>query len=500
MGWGIGRSGAIRLREGGVKVRPQVVLFPLALVGLLVLFVLLERSPGYFANTTYLGGILALQIACGSLGRFEDLFFPLMMGSFLWGGSDLPFAGIGMSLRWVFLAVGALGGFIIWIKSQRQRHFAPVHLAAAFCVVAALVSATVSETPKTAVLKALSLFLLFLYATSGGRLAVAGREKKFLNGLILACEALVYVTVGGYFVLGFDLFGNPNALGAITGVAMTPILLWGALVADSQRLRRRRFVALALCGVLLYYSNSRASILGAAVAVVVCTVALRHQRLLFQCALASVFFLALMAVVNPSHLDSLVSSFTEKIYKENRTNPGVFGSRLSPWAETISVVKQHPWFGSGFGTSGLGELRPDIALSSIYTMEGTNREHGNSYLAMAEYMGLLGAAPFAILLLILVRAVMRVGTWMRRTGSPYHYAIPFALVAIAGLVHAFFEDWLFAVGSYLCVFFWVAMFALMDLVPDLALVRSAPTFTTVNRAIGRPVEIGADSILARNIQ
>ena len=43
--------------------------------------------------------------------------------------------------------------------------------------------------------------------------------------------------------------------------------------------------------------------------------------------------------------------------------------------------------------------------------------------------------------------------------------VPFALVVLAGLVHAGFEDWLFAVGSYLCVFFWVCAFLLTDLVP-----------------------------------
>ena len=39
----------------------------------------------------------------------------------------------------------------------------------------------------------------------------------------------------------------------------------------------------------------------------------------------------------------------------------------------------------------------------------------------------------------------------------------FALITFAGLIHAGFEDWLFAAGSYLCVFFWVSAFLLIDL-------------------------------------
>jgi hypothetical protein len=63
---------------------------------------------------------------------------------------------------------------------------------------------------------------------------------------------------------------------------------------------------------------------------------------------------------------------------------------------------------------------------------------------------------------------MQVFAWMRRTGSPSHYAVPFALIIVAGLIHAGFEDWLFAAGSYLCVFFWVSAFLLIDLAASTA--------------------------------
>jgi O-antigen ligase len=450
-----------------MKGRVQVILLPLGMIALLGLFVLAERRPVWFANTTYLGAILVLQIAFVGLTHFEEVFFPLLMGTFLWAGTALPFNGTGMSLRWLFLAEGALGGFVIWLKSPRPRHFTSFHLVASLCVLAALVSAIVSEVPRTAVLKAASLFLLFLYASSGARVAIAGREHKFMSGLVLACELMVYFSAVCYFVLRFSVFGNPNSLGAIIGVVAVPILLWAAVVAETRGLRQRRFFALTLCGGLLYLSNARASILAAMAVVLVFTIALRHQRLLLQCAFVSLFFVTVMAVINPSHMDELFSSFTGRVvYKESGTYHGLLGSRLSPWSETLSVVKQHPWFGSGFGTSGLGDLRPDLAASSVSTLEGTNREHGNSYLALAEYMGVLGAVPFLVLLFMLVRKLVRIYRWMRRTGNPYHYCIPLSLVAIAGLIHAGFEDWLFAVGSYLCVFFWVSVFVLMDLVPE----------------------------------
>jgi hypothetical protein len=33
------------------------------------------------------------------------------------------------------------------------------------------------------------------------------------------------------------------------------------------------------------------------------------------------------------------------------------------------------------------------------------------------------------------------------------------------MAHAFFEDWMVAVGYYLCVFFWVGAFWFVDLMP-----------------------------------
>jgi hypothetical protein len=45
---------------------------------------------------------------------------------------------------------------------------------------------------------------------------------------------------------------------------------------------------------------------------------------------------------------------------------------------------------------------------------------------------------------------------------------------ISGLCHATFEDWLFAVGSYICVYFWVFAFLLADLVPATVEVPATP--------------------------
>lgn len=450
-------------REHRMKVQLRFVLIPLGVIGLLFLLREAESRPGLFANATYLGAILALELVLACLWRFEKVFFPVTMACFVVAATGLPLAVETYTLRWLFLAVGALVGFNLWMRTNRAKHFGMFHLVALFCVFAALAEAL----PTTGALKAGSLFLLFLYAGSGGRVALAGREGAFVRGLILACEILVFFSFVDYFV-GSNTFGNPNNLGAIIGVVATPILVWAALVAEDRRERRRRYTALALCGVLLYATVCRAAIVADAIVITALVIALRRPGLLVRAVFAGALFLEIMAVVNPSHMGELTDSLTGKfIFKldGHRSKSGVFGSRETPWDDTIAAVKQHPWFGTGFGTSDVGAV--DIQGSSIYTVEGSNREHGSSYLAMAEYMGLLGIVPFLFLLVQVAWAIGRAYGWVRRTGNASHYAVPFAMVTLAGLIHAGFEDWLFAAGSYLCVFFWVAAFLLVDLVSEI---------------------------------
>jgi O-antigen ligase len=468
-----------------MKVPFRIAVIFLGVVSLLLLFLYVDRRPFFFANVRNLSAILAIEIVIACLWRFEKLFFPITMGCFLVAATSLPFSAESFTIRWLFLAVGAVFGLSLWLKTNRDKHFGVFHLIALFCVFSAIASASASTASRTGLLKAGSLFLLFLYASTGGRLAVVGREQAFVRGLVRACEIMIYAVAASYLA-GYNFFGNPNNLGAFVGVIVTPILLWAVLITQDRGERQRRYIALALCGVLLYVTVCRAAIIADILITIGMTIALRHPRMLIRALFVGALFLEIMAVANPSRMGQFVDNFTGKfIFKTDGRagNAGVFGSRQSPWDDTIAAVKQHPWFGTGFGTSDVGEA--GIPESTIYTVEGTNREHGSSYLAMAEYMGLLGIVPFIFLLFLVILAAAQVLAWMRRTGSANHCAVPFALIVVAGLAHAGFEDWLFAIGSYLCVFFWISAFLLIDLAAvaksDLR-VATVPVFGAFPRA------------------
>jgi O-antigen ligase len=134
----------------------------------------------------------------------------------------------------------------------------------------------------------------------------------------------------------------------------------------------------------------------------------------------------------------------------------------------MDSIEEHPWFGTGLGTTaeGADTEQQQGRFASVSTVTS---EHGSSYLAIIAGVGILGSIPCFLLLFMLTVKVFRTVGLMRRATSAAHPAIPLAMVMVAGIVHAAFEDWMFAPGNYLCVFFWSVAFILVDVT------RSSPS-------------------------
>jgi O-antigen ligase len=191
---------------------------------------------------------------------------------------------------------------------------------------------------------------------------------------------------------------------------------------------------------------------------------LHQYKLVLKVVALVLLLVAVTGMLAPGTLNkTLVDLKDAVLYKGSKE--GMLASRRSPWEKSIASIKEHPLFGTGYGTSPTGE-DPGSHFGRFASTAETVGEHGSSYMTMAQWVGLLGGLPFVALLAVTVANVWRVCAWMRRTADPRHYSIPLAMVVLAGLIHASFEDWLFAVGYYLCVYFWVLAFLLFDFVPD----------------------------------
>jgi len=439
------------------------------LVAGLVLFgLLLYVCPQYLANPQVLGAAIAAQILLFSLARYKESFFVVLMAAFLWAGIDLPLSGSWLQGRWIVLAIGAVAGLAIYMRDPNHR-FGLIHLLAFSCVLSAVVSASVSAYPQEALLKSLSLFLLFLYGVTGARLAVPLFDpQKFFRNLLVACEVITYVTTVAYFLLRWSIFGNPNSLGAIMGVVVVPVLLWGFLCAESIMTKRRLGFCLALATALLMSTYARAGIAGAAVACFMVCIAMRQYRLLIGGMAASLVIASLTAVLIPQPTgmieDGGPKSVSSLFLYKGKPGEDLMASRRGPWDQTVAVIKQHPWFGSGFGTSVTERSATYFELTRARFVDSRMiREHGNSYLAIAEWSGLLGVFPFYLLIGATAAQAKTALMRLRRSGNILAPAVPAAAILVAGLIDAGFEDWLFAAGYYLSVFLWAIAFILADL-------------------------------------
>jgi O-antigen ligase len=432
-----------------------------------LLLYLAYHQPGYFTSSTYLGGLVFLECLLAAIWFYRSVFFPLVTAAFLFAGMDLPLGGVWITARWFVLATAALVGCLVMLK-ERRLHFRWFHLVATAAVLAALVSAAVSRYPGFAILKALSLLLLFVYTGTGARLAVLGRENRFFNGLLIGCEMFV----GGLavlYALGIEAMGNPNSLGAVMGVVAVPILLWGAMLHENVFVHHRREFLCVIALYLTFHSQSRSGMVAAFVSCGLFCLALRRYKLFVLGTLAILILITSSAIFEPEQFSKTLSSMKEQIvYKGKDPALGVLGSRQTPWQEAMDSIHTHFWLGSGFGTSDRGQ--DDSQFSDRHprftTTDTVRHENGSSYLTILTWVGIGGAVPFYLLLVAVVWSVFRTISWMWNTANPSHPAIPLAMVVLGGLVNAVFEDWLFAVGYYLCVFFWSLAFILADFAPS----------------------------------
>ncbi|HEY1801952.1 MAG TPA: O-antigen ligase family protein [Terriglobales bacterium] len=420
-------------------------------------------SPGSFTDPVRLSGLIFLEGLLVIAWRFERRFLPVLLLIFLASGTSVPPVSVWTSLRWALLAFGSVAGMVLYLKNYHCS-FGTFHLCAAVCCITASTSAMFSNSPGASMLKSVSLLLLFLYGAGGARIAILG-NPNFPKRLLQACELLVCLTAISYGVFNYSFFGNANSLGAVMGIAVMPVLLWGSIIAETRAARMRRTLIFLLALLLCLDSYSRASISAGLVSCAFLCIGLRRYRLLFK-GLAVVGVAALLVITfrpleSGENADSLVNAF---VYK-GRPEEGILASRKTPWDETIASIQQSPWFGTGFGTSFLGVDQKE-RVDALRSFAGTSREHGNSYLAIAEWVGLVGIIPFAGLMFLLIRYLWLGFLHMRRSDVASQFFIPVCAIVLAGIVGAFFEDWMFAVGSYLCVFFWSFTFMLPDLLPE----------------------------------
>jgi len=179
----------------------------------------------------------------------------------------------------------------------------------------------------------------------------------------------------------------------------------------------------------------------------------RYRTLLMGVSLFAAILLN-MFLLAPDRFQSASDTF---LYKKGE-HGNFMDSRQKPWERSLRTFREHPWLGLGFGVAdNSGDWH------ATYVTQGRlTRERGSSYLTILETTGAVGTLFFVLLFLAVIREIWRVFAWLRRTGKVNQAAVVAASILLGGLVNAFFEDWLLAVGYYMSVIFWVLALSLRD--------------------------------------
>jgi len=430
-----------------------IKIFPLAAAGSILFLLFLSVKRPYLFGESNVLALLVLVVAGFIASQYETHFWTLMVAVFFWAGSGLPLAGSMNLFRWVVLGSGAFLALAYYARRSNRIPFNHLHLLALFTVVAAFASALVSVNPAMTLLKALSLAALFVYASVGARILWSTNPEPFVRKLVLMSEGLVYFSAICSLV-SFDVWGNAYSLGLIMGCLCWPVLLWRFILPETGYKSPRRLIALLLCGALLVLSLSRASIIAAVLTSMFLLVgARRYRTLLVGVSLLAAILLNLY-LVTPERFQSASDTL---LYKKGEHGK-LMDSRQKPWDRSLANFREHPWLGLGFGVA---DNSADWRLNYV-TQGHQTRERGSSFLTMLETTGVIGTLFFALLILALIREIWRAFARLRRTGQVNQPAVVAASIILAGLVNAFFEDWLLAVGYYMSVIFWVLALSLRD--------------------------------------
>jgi O-antigen ligase len=428
-------------------------IFPVVAVASVGFLLYLSLSRPYLFSDTNVLAALVLVVAGFIASQYETHFWTLMIVVFFWAGSGLPLAGAMNIFRWVVLGLGAFLAIGYYARRANRVPFNYLHLLGLFTMVAAFASAIVSVNPFVTLLKALSLAALFVYAFLGARSLWARNPAPFVRKLSLMAEGLVYFSALCY-AASFEIWGNPNSLGLIMGCLCWPVLLWQFILPTNRQGSPRRFIALFLCAALLVLSLARASMMAALLTSIFLLVGARRYRILLVGVSLFAAILLNMFLIAPERFQDASDSL---MYKKGERGD-ILDSRQKPWERSLATFRQHPWLGLGFGAAD-----NSTGTGFTYVTKGAEtRERGSSYLTMLETTGIVGTFPFALLLLGLLREIWRVFSRLRRTGQLNHPAVVAAPIILSGLVNAAFEDWMVAVGYYMCVIFWVLAFSLRD--------------------------------------
>ena len=377
-------------------------------------------------------------------------------------GASMPIASLGgamSELRWVMLFALALGMLLRSSVQKSRSVWHPMHLCLFGFVLYAVISSSYSANALMTALKAGTFGCLAVAVMLYGRLESGGQSGGSceLLGQVYWCAVMVALgcALGAIHVLpmrpGYFAgpFGNPNSLGAFIPL-VAPVLLLELLrsLDKSPQIRAANVLLTVAYFILLFMSRSRAGLVSTFLG---CGwwLYFAHRRAFGLFLGGALIAAVIMGLYFPENVQEL-----HRVYVLKGSSYAL-KSRGELISTSWEAAKESPLIGVGFGVSKGYSEDWQFAFES----GAAGREKANSFLALVEEVGLIGAA-FLLLPLgwVLVAAIQRLMLFRRQhqMGEEFWVTLTLSACLVGGLGNAFFEAWLTSVGFFSTILFWLA--------------------------------------------
>lgn len=374
---------------------------------------------------------------------------------------------IGCAVLWCVLAVryGPEPG-LTW-RAQGLPLIGP----ASVVLVLAAIGTVWSAFPMWSVPKFASLLLGILIARAVLLTASTADRVGWMMVAYVACGAIIVATAAmagpqwrgqgnGYFQTLADRFvpvvvripgaesgPNTNAIGGtilfFLPACWSLLWPWPSIARTQPRRRAFWFVTMALLMFVLLISQSR-SAWGSALLVMGLVLAARFRAVAFAGGLAAVMAAGAALWIGPSaalrdmlHLIQPVTGFFDN------------GDRSLIWRFALEAIRQHPWFGVGFGA--FRDVIHSVSVNGATYALDVPHAH-NQFLQVALDLGVPGLLAYLALLAGATRL-----TW-RICRSAADGPLPSAALGVWGgvvAIHVFGLVDCIALGAKVGIFFWI---------------------------------------------
>jgi len=418
------------------------VLILILLPGFLGMFIAQSRWPTIWLLA--LGGLLITLC----FTDFRRLIFFTSLTFLLANCGVFGIAYLFMTLRWVFLIAMAIVAFWNWMSGKVKERLRLIDLWALGFIGLAFYSQTYSIMPHLTIERASTLVLFYLAVFWGVSHYIEDEKKvtTMIYQFLYSAFPLFLIGLGmGAYKPFTGIFKSPNTVGVIISLLM-PLAFWSYLCDQ----KKKGLYCIILFAISLFISKSRGGILATAIA---CGYFLFSYYRAHRATILT--WIVMFVGCALLYAELFGSSFFKEYFKWETLSVG--GGRLEAWPEVIRLIKLRPWLGFGFGTEDHLFLHFDIVF-----MNHAGAYAHNSYLGLASQLGLAGVLLFFVPLFFIF---FRRAYQLPKMPPDKSFALLLALNAsiLGGLINAFFESWLYTVGSAFALPFWCLVIAQLQM-------------------------------------